>query len=159
MPFPTSRQAASVERVAESIDGALSNMVDRVSAYRNNVLASNSVSSLETREIYQLLAATRRYVETSIASVDAQSLVQAYVRRFPGQQNINLGAEWATAYNELGQTIQWFQSALPKDANGRPSFDQFNPSTGELQAWQIPLTDVAKSALIGRLNAIMAAFS
>lgn len=155
MTFPTSRQVDSAEAVAESLDAALSQMLDQVQAFRAEVAAANSVSSLTARSIYQVIAAARRY---ALDLIDTPGLAEAYMRRFTNLTGFNPGAEWATAQGELTQTIVWLQGALPKDTNGRPVFDSFNPTTGELTDYQIPLSSGAKTALLTRLDALLAVF-
>lgn len=158
MTFPTSRQVDSAERVVETIDSTLSNMLDQLQAWRERIDASSNTDSGDAQARYQEIVAVKVFVD---GKKNTPGLAEAYERRFTNLgTTFNAAAEWVAALNAINDFVTWFQTNWPeKTASGRPSYLAWNATTGEHQTFQIPLTGTAKTTLLARLDAILAAFS
>lgn len=156
MTFPTSRQVDSADRVASTIDGALSQMLDQAQSFRAAVNAESQADTARVRQVYMSLTSTRRFVEQKKTTA---GLAESYKRSFAhlGEQ-FDPAAEWATSKAALDTLIIWLQANLPKDASGRPVFERFATSTGELESFVIPIAGAGKAALLANLDAMLATF-
>jgi hypothetical protein len=142
--------------VTASIDSRLSSMYDQVLAFRATVNAGTSVVSTAAENVYQVVTSTRTYCE---AKKNTPGLAEALRRYFfTLGVDFNPGSEWSAVRVPMDALVTWLQGNLPKDASGRPVFNQFNAVSGELEPFSITISGANKTTLLSRLDALLAAF-
>lgn len=157
MAFPYSGPNSNGESVAEQIDQLTASAVALTSAWRASVNSGAAVDSLQAEAVYQSLVSLRAYVQ---ANGGVSGLAEAYRRRFPGLPvNFNPATEWVGANTAIVNFGAWFQANWPeRTAGNKPAFVQFNASNGVLEKFTINLGASARTALVGLLDAVLAAF-
>lgn len=158
MPFPTSRQVDSAERLAETIDATVSAMLEQIVAWRTRIAVNSATDSGDAQARYQECVAVRAFVESKKAS---PGLAEAYRRRFSSlPPDFDATAAWAEAAGALAAFALWFQQNWPeKTATGKPAYLQWDTLTGQHTTFTVPLTGGAKGAVLSRLDAVIAAFT
>lgn len=158
MAFPYSGPNSNAESVAEQIDQLAASAVALTSAWRTSVNASSTVDSLQAEAVYQALVSLRAYVQVN-GSVSG--LAAAYLRRFPTLPGgFNPTSEWTAADTAIVNFGLWFQANWPeRTAGNKPAFEQFNATNGALERFTINLNASARTALVGLLDAVLAAFT
>lgn len=157
MKWPTSRQVDSVENVAESMDSLLSAMLDQAQAWRAEIAAGADAKATRALPIYQRVAECRDFVASKVG-VSPTALAAAYQRRFPTIDGFNPVSDWALAKAGLDDFVTWFQSAWPKLATGEVAAHRYGP-TGQLVELSVTLTAGGRTALLAKLDALLAAFA
>lgn len=158
MAFPYSGPNGNAESVAAQIDQLAKSAADATTAWRAAVNGGAAVDSLQAAAVYQALVSLRAYVS---ANGSVPGLAAAYLRRFPGLPgDFNPVAEWAAADQAIVSFGLWIQANWPeRSASGKPAFQQFDAATGVLEQFTVNLNAAARTALVGLLDAVLAAFT
>lgn len=157
MPFPYPSNGNDAEAVADQIGQQAASAIAITSAWRASINGGAALDSLQAEAVYQALTSLRAYVTTN---GEVPGLAAAYLRRF---QNLPSGfhpaMEWGAANTAIVNFGLWFQANWPeRSASGKPAFVQFGASTGALEKFTINLGASARTALVGLLDAVLAAF-
>ena len=156
MTFPTGRATDDAETIAAQIDGQLSRTLARLTAWRSTIEATSMVDSLEAQDRYQSIAASVVLVD---AKKDTTGLAETYQRRFPAIGAADLASEWIAARTAMVAFLTWMQGNWPeRTGTNKPAFLEFGP-TGELRKFTISLPAPARTSLLARIDAVLAAFS
>lgn len=158
MGFPYSGSGGNPETVAAQIDEMIRSAMALTTEWRNVVAAGTTISSEQSRAVYQALASLRAYVEVNAG---VPGLAAAVQRRFPNLVGFDPVAQWAPGKLAIEAFGQWFQANWPKrvTTTNEPAFSQFNAADGTLIAFTITLPAPTRTALLDKLNAVLAAFT
>ena len=158
MAFPYSGPNSNAESVAEQIDQLAASAIALTSAWRASINGGAALDSLQAEAVYQALVSLRAYVG---ANSGVPGLAAAYLRRFPGLPGaFDPITEWSAANTAIVNFGMWFQANWSeRSAANKPAFVQFNASTGVLEKFTINIGASARTALVGLLDAVLAAFT
>lgn len=158
MAFPYSGPGGNALSVALQIDQQVGSVLALVLQWRTDVNANGMLNSLQAKNAYQALTALHAYVGERGA---VPGLAQAYQFLFPSIGAFNPGAEWNAARLAIEDFVGWFQNGWPeKSPGGKPALDQFQPGpAGQLSQFSHNLTAPQKTTLLGKLDAVLAAFT
>lgn len=157
MAFPYSGPNSNAESVAEQIDQLTASAVALTTAWRTSVNGGAAIDSLQAEAVYQALVSLRAY---ALANGGVQGLADAYRRRFELPLAFNPLTEWVAANTAITNFGVWFAANWPeRTASNKPAFCQFNATTGVLEKFTININGAARTALVGLLDAVLAAFT
>ena len=153
MPWPTDRNRDLADEVALTFNGQVKQLRFTAQAIRDRSAVQQPINSRDVRELFQLLASTRRYGE---AKIGTPGLATAYRRLFLEFGTFDPAAEWPALRTAIDNLLTWLKGAVPKDGNGGFALERPD-ANNELGAFDIALTNPQYSAVTTRLDALLLA--
>jgi hypothetical protein len=157
MPFPIGLTRNDATEVARRMNNALKVAYDRATDWRVEV-AAGSLNSFTTRETYQALALAR---QTTVSGLSVAGLAEAYRRMYPTLPvDFNPSTAWDEAETPVSALLAFVRNNWPhRDASGRPVFEAADPVSGELKPLSVAINAGTRTALLSRIDAVLAAFN
>jgi hypothetical protein len=147
----------NIETLAASLSAQVYSVQAMVAAWRSAINTDSASDGLQAESCYQAMVSLRNF-GTPIVAANSVALAAAYVRRNPALNNFEPSAEWTTLKTAIDNFVTWFQANWPKNAQGNPTFQQYNAS-GDLQSLSVPLGGAMKTTVLANLDAVLNAFT
>jgi hypothetical protein len=152
--WPTGIGQVDAETLAVTISGLLDRLRGQTTSFRAAV-ASGSINSLVIQEYYSTLAEARAYVE---ANKLVPGLQEALRRRFASFPAFDPALSWPPMQTAIVNIATWLQANVEKSAGGRPTYQEYQPVTGHLVAYNVAISGGTRTTLLGLLDALLARF-
>lgn len=163
MTIPIPGTALPANKIADELDERFAQMYSALSAWRSRVNTNSATDSLDAESQYRSVTSVRSFVAVRVAA-NASGIAAAYIRNYPSHQggSWNATAEWATAKAAIDDFVTFFISIWPKKVTttGEPAFLRFRADASEeLESFSVPVAGAAKTNLLARIDAVLAAFT
>jgi hypothetical protein len=153
--WPTDTVTPSPDSVAQALNGQIRQLVNRFATWRASINTTGLVGSSDALENYSQAIALRR----NMTSWQGTTGLAAAIQRLYNQPSFDPATEGATVKSALDSFVTWFQTNWPKTAGGFPAFHSYDAVTGDITDFTITLAAAQKTAVLARIDAVLATFN